>query len=185
MVNLRLPRLASVISVVGLPQLERDRLFQQHVLAGLEAIARDRIMRWTRAWSRCETTDDRSVLDDVAVVERRGCRVGQLLDLGQAVGPDLTDVQLVDERGARQRFRPYAPHQPVPITATSTCCTRVSCFAISNSGDRRRGGCSIRTQAALLDHLGPLGGFGVHIGLEVLRRLADRRRSRRRLRMRA
>src|SRR6185437_16619461 len=30
--------------LVGFPQFERDRLFQHDVLAGLEAIARDRIM---------------------------------------------------------------------------------------------------------------------------------------------
>src|SRR5437868_10837481 len=32
--------------------------------------------------------------------------------------------------------------------------------------------CSLRTYTALFDHLDPLGGFAVHIGLEVLRRLA-------------
>src|SRR6266852_4387403 len=100
------------------------------------------------------------------------------------------------------------PHQPVPITATSTCCTLMSpvsryripvntpsakpifgavqrrtiphaprqpdgtrrpapVIAGPRPAVRRRGAIaagSIRTHAALLDHLGPLGGFGVHIG---------------------
>src|ERR1700686_3343561 len=86
------------------------------------------------------------------------------------------------------------PHQPVPITATSICCTLVSpvfhyripanlASAMPIPGCRaekdhspaprqpERGG-SIRMQPVLLDHLGPLGGFDVHIGLEVLGGLA-------------
>src|SRR3984893_11276759 len=57
------------------------------------------------------------------------------------------------------------PHQPVPITATSICCTLVPPVSLSRS-------CSLCTHAAHLDHLGPLGGFDVDIGLEVLRGLA-------------
>ena len=90
--------------LVRLPQLHRDRLFQQHVLAGLEAVARDREMGLLRRGADIDHGDVR-VLDDVLVVERRGRRLGERLHLGQAVGADFADVQLVHQRGARQRLR--------------------------------------------------------------------------------
>jgi hypothetical protein len=93
--------------LVGLEQFERDRLFQEHMLAGLEAIARDRIVVGFRRGRDVDHADP-VVVDDVAIVRCRRRRVGQRLDLGQTVGPDFTDVKLVDDRGARQRFGPYA-----------------------------------------------------------------------------
>src|SRR5664279_5178112 len=62
------------------------------------------------------------------------------------------------------------PHQPVPMTATSTCCTLLSPALLSISIADASG--LVRAHAAVFDHLGPLGGLGVHIDLEVLRRLA-------------
>ncbi len=90
--------------LVGFPQLERDRLFQQHVLSGAQAVARDReVVRFRRG----RDVDDRDVLvlDDVPIVERGGRGFGQRLHLGEAFGPDFADVQLVHQRGARQRLR--------------------------------------------------------------------------------
>ena len=89
--------------LVGLPQFERDRLFQQYVLAGAQAVASDRIVVGFR---RRRDVDDRNVvvLDDVLVVERRGGGLGQRLHLGEPVRPDLADVQLVAQRRARQRL---------------------------------------------------------------------------------
>lgn len=94
--------------LVGLPELQRYRLLQEHVLAGAQAIARDRIMILLRRGADIDDGDIR-VLDDVLIIE--GCCGGprQRLDLRQAVGPDLTDVELVDQRRARQRLRPDAP----------------------------------------------------------------------------
>ena len=48
------------------------------------------------------------VLDDVVVVERRGRRLVERLHLGEPVRLDVAEVQLVDQRGARQRFRARA-----------------------------------------------------------------------------
>src|ERR1700732_4323549 len=89
------------------------------------------------------------------------------------------------------------PHQPVPITATSTCSTLVSPLLRSNSGEcglvqpipgarkdhfRARavnrgaaeagGSGSIRPHAALFDYLGPSGGLRIQIGPEIIRRWA-------------
>src|ERR1700722_6210886 len=47
---------------------------------------------------------DVSVRDDVAVVEGRGRGIGERLALGEAVGADFADVQLLAQRRARQRF---------------------------------------------------------------------------------
>ena len=47
---------------------------------------------------------DRVVPDDVLIVERRDRRIGERLDLGQPVGPDFADMQLLHQRIARQRF---------------------------------------------------------------------------------
>ena len=93
--------------LIGLEQFERDRLFQQHMLAGFQAIPRDRIVIGFRR-GRDVDHRDAVVLDDVLIIQRRGRRVGQRLHFGEAVGPDLADVQLVHQRGTRQRFRAYA-----------------------------------------------------------------------------
>src|SRR3954451_11864169 len=58
------------------------------------------------------------------------------------------------------------PHQPVPITATSTCCTPVPfCYLCG----------SIRLQPVFPDHFCPLRGLAIHVGLELLRRGACHR----------
>ena len=67
MVNLRLPAPGDLDQLVGLEQFERDRLFQQHVLAGLEAIARDRIVVGFRRGRDVDHLDP-VVLDDVVIV---------------------------------------------------------------------------------------------------------------------
>ncbi len=87
--------------LVRLPQLHRDRLLQQHVLAGFEAIARDRVMVLLRRGADVDHGNI-GVLHDVTVIERGGCRLGQRLDLGQTVGADFADVQFVDQRRARE-----------------------------------------------------------------------------------
>jgi hypothetical protein len=90
------------------PQLHRDRFFQEHVLAGFETVARDRVMVLLRRGADIDHGNVR-VLDDVLVVERRGCGPGERLYLGEAIRADFADVQLVHQRGARQRFRADAP----------------------------------------------------------------------------
>ena len=90
--------------LVRLPQLERDRFLQQHVLAGFEAVARDRVMVLLRRGADIDHGNVR-VLDDVVVVERGGRGPRQRLDLGQPVGADFADMQLVDQRRARERLR--------------------------------------------------------------------------------
>src|SRR4051812_44532811 len=54
---------------------------------------------------------DSLILDEVLVVEGGGRRIGHRLYLGEPVGPDFADVQLVDQGGARQRHGtdPAAP----------------------------------------------------------------------------
>ena len=96
--------LGELDQLVGFPQFERDRLFQEHVLAGFQAVLGDRIVVGFR---RGRNIDHRNVriLDDVLVIERRGRRPRQLLHLRQPVGPDFADVQFVDQRGTRQRLR--------------------------------------------------------------------------------
>ena len=85
---------------VGLEQFECDRLFEEHMLAGLEAITRDRIMV---GFGCGRNIDDLDLLvpDDVAIVGSCRCGIGQCLYLGQPVRSYLTEVQLVDDRGAR------------------------------------------------------------------------------------
>ena len=107
--------------LVGLPQLQRDRLLQHHVLAGLEAVARDRIVVDLRR-GRDEHHRDVVVLDDVLVVERRGRGPVARLQLGQTVRLDVADVQLVDQRRARQRFHPRAANP------THANCTDFNCL---------------------------------------------------------
>ena len=89
--------------LVRLPQLDRDRLFEQHMLAGFQAVAGDRIVVLLRRGADIDHRDVR-VAHDVLVVERRGRGPGERLDLGQAVRADLADVQLVHQRRARQRL---------------------------------------------------------------------------------
>ena len=103
MVNFSRAAFGECDQLVGFPQLERDRFFQQDVLAGAQAVARDRIMVLLRRGADIDDGDIR-VLDDVLIVERRGRGLGQRLDFRQAVGPDFADVQLVDQRRARQAF---------------------------------------------------------------------------------
>ena len=102
--------LGNLDQLVGFPQLERDRFFQQHVLAGLQAILGDRIVVGFRGGRNIDHRDVR-VLDDVLVVERRRRRVRELFHLRQPVGPDFADVQFVHQRRTRQRLRsdPAAP----------------------------------------------------------------------------
>ena len=57
MVNFRLLRLASMDELVRFPQFQRDRLFQHHILAGLQAVARRSDSGWLPAWSRCRPTE--------------------------------------------------------------------------------------------------------------------------------
>ncbi len=90
--------------LVGFPQFERDRLFQEHVLAGFQAILGDRIVVGFRRGRDVDHRDVR-VLDDVVVVERRGRRARQRFHLGQTVGADFADVQFVHQRRTRQRLR--------------------------------------------------------------------------------
>src|SRR5215470_7799514 len=73
------------------------------MLAGSEAVARDREMRLLGRGADINHRD-RRVLDDVLVVERGGRRLGERLDLGQTVRADLADMQLVDQRRARERL---------------------------------------------------------------------------------
>ena len=91
--------------LVRLPELQRDRLFQKHVLAGAEAVARDRVMILLRRGADIHYGNIR-ILEDVLIIEGGRGRPGERLDLGQAVGPDLTNMKFVDERRARQRLRP-------------------------------------------------------------------------------
>ena len=89
--------------LIGLEQLHRDRLFQQHVLAGAQAVPGYREMGVLRRGADVDDADA-LVRDDVAVVERRGRRIGERLDLGEPIGADFADVQLLAQRRARQRF---------------------------------------------------------------------------------
>src|SRR5205823_1337779 len=89
--------------LVRLPQLHRDRLLQQHVLAGFEAIARDRVMVLFRRGADIDHGYI-GIVHDLAVIERGGRRLSQRLDLDQTVGADFADVQFVDQRGARKRL---------------------------------------------------------------------------------
>src|SRR5207302_11109769 len=78
------------------------------VLAGAEAVARDRVMVLLRRGADVDDGNIR-VIEDVLVVEGGRGGPGERLDLSQAVGPYLTNMKLVDERRARQRLRPDAP----------------------------------------------------------------------------
>jgi len=89
--------------LVGFPQLHRDRLLQEHVLAGFEAVAGDRVMVLLRRGADIDHGNV-GVLDDVAVIERRAGRLGERFDLGEAIRADLANVQLVDQRRARERL---------------------------------------------------------------------------------
>src|SRR5215467_1424028 len=73
------------------------------MLAGSEAVARDREMRLLGRGADIDHRD-RRVLDDVLIIERGGRRLGERFDLGQTIGADLADMQLVDQRRARERL---------------------------------------------------------------------------------
>ena len=94
--------------LVGLPQLQRDRLLQHHVLAGLQAVARDRVVVRLRR-GRDEHHRDVVVLDDVLIVERRGRGLVARLQLRQPVRLDVADVELVHQRRPREGLDPRAP----------------------------------------------------------------------------
>src|SRR5689334_3417109 len=66
-------------------------------------------------WSGADIDDkDVGVIQYVRVIESRGHGFRQGLHFGEAVRPDLADMQLVDERRARQRLRAdtAAPARP-------------------------------------------------------------------------
>ncbi len=88
---------------VRLEQLHGDRLLQQHMFPGPQAIARDRKVRVLRRGADIDRADV-CIAHDILVVERCACRIGEGLDLGQAVRADLADMELPAQRRARQRF---------------------------------------------------------------------------------
>ncbi len=92
---------------IGFPELQRDRFFEQDVLARLEAIARDRIVRTLRCGRDVDDLD-LGIGDDVLVVERGGDGVGQCLYFGETLGLDFADMQAVYQGGFGERFRPDA-----------------------------------------------------------------------------
>ncbi len=93
---------------IGFVKFKRDRLFQQHMLAGLQAIARDRIMRVLR---RGRDIDDlhRIILDDVLVIRCRDSGIGELLDFLQPVRADVADMQLFSPADSARVFRRESP----------------------------------------------------------------------------
>ena len=117
--------------LVGFPEFERDRLLQHHVLAALQAVSRDRIVVRLRR-GRDEHHRNVVVVDDVVVVECRARRLVERLHLGEPIRLDVAEVQLVDQRGARQSFRRAAPRssrlrctQPRPASPdASPACLR-------------------------------------------------------------
>jgi hypothetical protein len=88
---------------VGLEQFHGDRLFQEHVLAGAQTVAGDRKVGVFRRGADIDDGDVR-IGEDVAVIQRRGRRMGQRRDLGEPVRPDFADMQLAAQRRARQRL---------------------------------------------------------------------------------
>ena len=108
MVNFTRLRLAISISSSASHSSSAIGFSEQHVLAGAQAVARDRVVVRFRRGGDIDHADI-VVLDDVLVVERRRRRLGQRLHFGQPVGLDLADMQLVDQRRTRQRFRANPP----------------------------------------------------------------------------
>ena len=108
--------------LVGFPQLERDRLLQHHVLAGAQAVARDRVVvRFRRG--RDEHHRDVVVVDDVLVVgvavaglysaftsARRSGRMSQRCSLSTSAVRASVSARV-------------PPTHPTPMTAASTCFT--------------------------------------------------------------
>jgi len=70
----------------------RQRLLDEHVLAGEQRLAGERIVRAFRG-GRDDDRVDRRIGQQLAVVEGRGRRIGLGGDFGEPVGPDLGDVQ--------------------------------------------------------------------------------------------
>ncbi len=94
--------------LVGFPKLQRDRLLQHHVLAGAQAVARDRIVvRFRRG--RDEHHRDVVVVDDVLIVERRGRGPIARLQFRQPVRLDVAEVELVHQRRPGEGLDPRSP----------------------------------------------------------------------------
>src|SRR5262245_55171791 len=78
------------------------------MLAGAQAVARDRIVRALRRSGDVDRLDAR-VGDNVTIVEGGAGSLGKARDLSQSVGADFTYVQLVDQGRTRQRLRADPP----------------------------------------------------------------------------
>ena len=96
--------------LVGLMQFNRDRLFEEHVLSGKQAVACHRIVRALRR-SRDIDRLDFLDLEQFAVVRGSGAWAGGLRDLGQAFRTRFGDMQASHQRvtGARLGTNTAAP----------------------------------------------------------------------------
>src|SRR5215472_10399277 len=120
------------------------------MLAGSEAVARDRKMRLLGRGADIDHRD-RRVLDDILVVERGGRRLGERFDLGQTIGADLADMQLVDQRRARERLGADTA-APAGADDRDFYLFHLGCLVVmewsggaikSMIGPRRKGGCGV------------------------------------------
>ena len=99
--------------LVGLPKLQRDRLFQEHVLARHEGIARHRIMRRLRRRADIDRLDAGDI-QKLAIIGDGGRGAGRGADLRKPLRARLGNVQAIDQRAHGQRLGPYpaAPARP-------------------------------------------------------------------------
>src|SRR5262245_31589177 len=77
--------------LVGFVEGQGNGLFQKNVLAGAQAVARNRIMRALRRGGDVDRLDA-WVGDDVAIVEGGAGRLGEARYFRQTVGSDFTNV---------------------------------------------------------------------------------------------
>ena len=89
--------------VVGFVQLHRDRLFEEHVLARKQALARDGVVGGLGR-GRNQDGVDGGDFQQIAIVGRRRARIRLLRDFREPLGPRFRDVQLVDEGIGRARL---------------------------------------------------------------------------------
>jgi len=82
--------------LVGLGELHRDGLLEEHVLARREAVARDRVVRGFRG-GRDVHGLDLTVVEQPAIVGDRALGACDLRHLGEALGADLREVQALGQ----------------------------------------------------------------------------------------
>ena len=90
--------------LVGFVQFDRDRFFEEHVLAATSGVARHRVVqRFGRR--RDHHGVDRVVVQNLLIVGGRGLRAGRFRDFGEALGTGFREVQAFHQRVRWRRSR--------------------------------------------------------------------------------